>query len=466
MSKKEQTKWDDFLKWISNHSSRVYYRGESNNNYLLKPKVGRFNYNLEDEINMLEHFKRRSNMFVKANNDLEWLAIAQHHGLPTRLLDWTSNPLVACFFAINSLSNNTARIYCLDNCENEYLDLDKEKSPFYVENIKIVHSPIVTNRIELQKGLFSIHPFPNKPVLIGSKMYDGSGLKNTLIEVENNYRFNLNPKPLFSELDYEKEIKNYTDSFYTDDKPFFEIESEYKEHFNKMIRKLGINETIYGDIDSIAKNIEYLKNNNELSKITTISDDSLKPSIEYFVENEIINYLKNDKNIFNNIFNFKIFENKLFFKFGNYINSKGYFKTFIGNLYVSTNFNYLSLNEFDFIHIEINKISTFQLFLNKIGIDYDFRGEYKFDIDLKIQLLYLERKFTFSKVEVLNFSKEYVEYFKKEFETKEMVFNHYKNQISDEDFNVIFDESLSDKKLEKFVEKYKNIEKFDDTKKI
>lgn len=166
-----------------------WFRGQANVGWQLLPKAGRTEYLLPDNRD-LGRFKDWRNQAIAyeqiPESDLESLAIAQHHGLATRLLDWTKNPLVATYFAINSDPTSDGVVYILDVL-NEFATI---ATP--LENLKNYDGVIcfipraIAPRIINQGGLFTIHNPPDKEILQAPSRFnkDELNLKKLIIPKE------------------------------------------------------------------------------------------------------------------------------------------------------------------------------------------------------------------------------------------------------------------------------------------
>lgn len=146
------------------------FRGVSDVNFKLIPSVARIKHTSisfeKFEISIFEMFKRYAIQYInnKELNDYEWLALAQHHGLPTRLLDWTLNPNIALFFVCKENFNSDGFVYALKASKKLSNDKIKSISPFKLEKSYKFLAPTVSKRIFHQDGLFTISVNPLIPL--------------------------------------------------------------------------------------------------------------------------------------------------------------------------------------------------------------------------------------------------------------------------------------------------------------
>ncbi len=179
-------------------NDEIWYRGQSKEKYTLLPSIYRSPYQVENEQTFFQNFKAQSRPYspMDTKDDWEIYFHMQHFGVPTRLLDWTIDPIIALSFALFSnfdtpkstdeiIPEDNAVVYLLNNEKlklkalSEYTVEDLEPSK-WSENSLLnkdfhiltpscrvketptkeicipIEPPLVNDRIIAQKGKFTL----------------------------------------------------------------------------------------------------------------------------------------------------------------------------------------------------------------------------------------------------------------------------------------------------------------------
>ncbi len=108
----EVRSWDELRNNLIRMGDALwYFRGHMNSAWSLQPKMERAILTFKER-ELFDEFIRTAHLYTneisKVESKMEWLSLMQHHGAPTRLLDWTRSPYVAAFFAVNDLQGEDA----------------------------------------------------------------------------------------------------------------------------------------------------------------------------------------------------------------------------------------------------------------------------------------------------------------------------------------------------------------------
>jgi len=152
----------DLIAALDMHPAGIYRGVSDYRAHIPIPSVGRGaedSYSIAHERRIFRLFKEKSLPYLsyRPKDDWEYLALAQHYGLPTRLMDWTWNPLIAAFFAVTGSLDSDGAMY------NLYAvivgNYDSEVSPFE-SSICLYNPPHFDQRIAAQSGVFTCHDRP------------------------------------------------------------------------------------------------------------------------------------------------------------------------------------------------------------------------------------------------------------------------------------------------------------------
>jgi hypothetical protein len=154
----------------------LWYRGASNASYGLLPRLYRSNGTAGElvglEREMLAQFRSRSQPYLDNRSHTPWgyLFIMQHYGVPTRLLDWSENALIALYFALSAAAAKEfptdAAVWVLDACAwnvATFPGMDTPGMALHAENMSLLNYGPDRELDQMAGGVAAMHALYNNP---------------------------------------------------------------------------------------------------------------------------------------------------------------------------------------------------------------------------------------------------------------------------------------------------------------
>lgn len=263
------------------HRNAFVFRGMSNKKWFLLP--GKFREFTEsqnsstveensiegeiyhsDENEIIAHFKKEASGFlphISQEDNFTWLQYAQHFGVPTRLLDFTSNPLIALYFCCKSESNTEGSIYIINTtsfqtwsgdeffCSNLGLECTREAMINSIMNGISGYSDYDEERLEKQRPVFFIPPYIDQRMSAQLSCFLLWGKNKNSLEMmaKKENKMNINSHGIA--------VKKSNDQRFLSK---IVVSSKSKHHIMKELDLLGINEkTMFPGLDGIGSYIEH-----------------------------------------------------------------------------------------------------------------------------------------------------------------------------------------------------------------
>ncbi len=155
----------DFEEWVDNtkkNSLMTIFRGQRTN-WPLIPSIcrnSRSELTLIKERDSIEQFKEKAPpcLHLVPKSEWDWLVVAQHHGLPTRLLDWTHNPYIGLWFALerSHLSGSRPEVWSLKPEKEDIILSNEGARPYSGTRTKVFNTSFSIPRVKAQMGCFTL----------------------------------------------------------------------------------------------------------------------------------------------------------------------------------------------------------------------------------------------------------------------------------------------------------------------